>query len=98
MQQAYRDVAERDGVSAQPRLWLLPEVLSDEFVFERMMSLVPADLSQEVDGKAAFVAVNDLPFAKATQATRLRRDNPSRFAVFRDEASALAWLGIVAAD
>jgi len=98
MQLAYRDVAEHDRVSAQPRLWLLPATLSDEFEFDRMMSLVPPDLRQGVDGKAAFVAVNDLPFAKATQATRIRPENPSRFAVFRDETSALAWLGVSAAD
>jgi hypothetical protein len=91
--QAYKDVADTDGMSAQPRLWILPESVSG-FSFEELSDLASVGASLRVAGKAAFVAPSDFIFGVARQSTQLRPDNPDRFAVFQTEAEALAWLDV----
>jgi len=91
--QAYKDVADADGMSEQPRLWILPESLSG-FRRDELRDLGPAGASLHVAGKAAFVTSSAYVFGVARQATLLRPDNPDRFAVFRTEAEALAWLDV----
>ena len=100
--QAYADVAASDQEQPLPRLWILPDQMPDElaeeFSFERMQQLVPAGMQHNVAGKAALVSAGDLMFGKARQGALLRPDDPERFAAFRTEAEALAWLGVDESD
>lgn len=90
--QAYRDVAALDREAPQPRLWILPELLTG-FSLDDLRKIGRAGESLHVDGSSASVAHSDYMFGLARQATMLRRDDSDRHRVFRREAEALEWLG-----
>ncbi len=96
--ESYREVGRLDRIEKLPRLWLLPddfpEELLSELDFEHLKALVPEGVSQEVGGRAALVSSSDVMYGKARQLIAMRPDQPERFAVFRTEAEALAWLGV----
>jgi len=91
--QAFKAVAGSEGISEQPRLWILPESLSG-FGIDVLRDFAVTGASFRVAGKAAFVAPSAYIFGVARQSTLLRPDNPDRFAVFQTEAEALAWLDV----
>ncbi len=91
--EVYREVAKADGVSHQPRLYLLPERI-EGFEREDLQEIAALGESLHVAGPAAIVAPSDFVYGIARQVTLIRPDDPDRFGVFRSEAEALAWLGL----